>query len=173
MGHKFQLEMILPEVGEEIVGTWLRYCQGCDFVDYNVKREGPGEVDVVGINLSEMKAYICEVATHTRRGLGYKKNRKAIQDKLVRAVDYAEEHLPTVTHHYMFWAPVVRTGAQEAAIKEVGKYLKAEKQVDVEFVVNKDYKQRLVELRDKARAMTRNPTHPVMRLLQIEESLAP
>jgi len=54
----------------------LRYCKDCDFVDYNVVvRDGPGEIDVVGINLDRARAYICEVATHTGGGLGYKDNR--------------------------------------------------------------------------------------------------
>ena len=159
----------MPEVGEEIVGTWLRYCKGCDFVDYNVVvREGPGEIDVVGIDLVNRRAYICEVATHTG-GLGYKDNRATIIGKFQRAVKYGSKYLRDFDSTYMFWAPVVRGGAQMKAVEEAQHVLKRDSGIELELVINGAFTQRLKHLRSEAGKQSRNSPHSVFRLLQIEQ----
>ncbi len=63
--------------GEEIVGEYLKYFLGCDFVEYNLYTpDVQGEIDVVGINPKNKVVYICEVATHLVTGLQYVKERQ-------------------------------------------------------------------------------------------------
>ena len=158
----------MPEAGEEIVGTWLRYCQGCDFVDYNVViAGGAGEIDVIGMDLENRQVYICEVATHTQ-GLGYKDNRKAILDKFIRASEYSKGRFEDLNVNYMFWGPVVRRGQQRRAVDEVQRILDQDHHIGLELVINEDYLKKLEDLRVVAAGQTRNSPHIVMRLLQIE-----
>ena len=162
----------MPEVGEEIVGAWLRYCAECDFVDYNVTLRDPaGEIDVIGVNLNEKIGYICEVATHTR-GLGYERNKETILNKFMRAVNYGKTHLETLDFklRFMFWAPVVRSGEQTTAIEEVRGAILERCDTDLELVVNESYLGKLDQLRKAASLQTRNSPHTVFRFLQIEES---
>lgn len=61
--------------GEEIVGEYLKYFLGCDFIEYNLYTpDVQGEIDVVGINPKNKIVYICEVATHLVTGLQYVKD---------------------------------------------------------------------------------------------------
>ena len=57
------------EMGEYLVGAYLRIIKGCDFIDYNVRRPGGGmsgldELDVIGLDFKDRTAYLCEVTTH-------------------------------------------------------------------------------------------------------------
>ena len=61
--------MTATEMGEYVVGAWLREVAGCDFVDYNVRppvggSEGQSEFDVVGLHFRDRTAYLCEVAIY-------------------------------------------------------------------------------------------------------------
>ena len=160
----------MPEVGEEIVGTWLRYLAGCDFVDYNVHIPGgQAEIDVVGINLGHRHVYICEVATHTQ-GLGYKEPEKTLLAKFERDFTYACEYFSDLKKSLMLWSPVVRAGQQTDVLTSITRVLKERHSFDLELVVNRDYLQKLEELREKAKELAGNPPHSVMRFLQIEES---
>ena len=159
----------MPEVGEEIVGTWLRYCKRCDFVDYNVSvRDGQGEIDVVGINLPEKRAYVCEVATHTS-GLGYKDVEATLVDKFERAITYATRYLSGFVPTYMFWSPLVRSGAQVIAVNEACEVVAEKRHVTISLITNADYYLKLSELRTIAAKTTASSPHTVFRLLQIEE----
>lgn len=41
-------------IGEEIVAAYLRYIEGCDFVEKNLPTlDEQGEIDVIGINLKK------------------------------------------------------------------------------------------------------------------------
>lgn len=47
------------EMGEYLVGAYLKLVEGCDFVDYNVRVPGGGmaglnELDVVGIHFNRV-----------------------------------------------------------------------------------------------------------------------
>ncbi len=66
------------EIGEYIVGAYLKVIKNCDFIDYNVRfpgggLKGLGELDVIGLDFKNKSAYLCEVTTHIR-GLLYKDN---------------------------------------------------------------------------------------------------
>ena len=88
------------EMGEYIVGAYLKLIEGCDVVDYNVRPPGGGlaglsEFDVIGLRFKDSTAIMCEVTTHIRRLL-YKTNEetaKRIAKKHERQKDYAKEHL--------------------------------------------------------------------------------
>jgi hypothetical protein len=57
------------EMGEYLVGAYLKMVKGCDIIDYNVRRPGGGlagldELDVMGLDFKNKIAYLCEVTTH-------------------------------------------------------------------------------------------------------------
>ena len=59
------------EVGEYIVGAYLRFIEKCDVVDYGVRTPGGGlkglnELDVIGLSFKSSTAFLCEVTTHIR-----------------------------------------------------------------------------------------------------------
>ena len=59
------------EMGEYVVGAYLKEIVLCDFVDYGVRVRGGGlaglnELDVLGLRFADKTAYLCEVTTHTR-----------------------------------------------------------------------------------------------------------
>ena len=158
----------MPETGEEIVGAWLRYLKGCDFVEYGVQVPGAGEIDVVGLSLKANRAYICEVASHIH-GLQYKDNEATIVGKFKRAKQYADSTLFGIDISYEFWSPVVRSGSQMGSVTKALTILRDEHRIVVEPVVNESYLQRLSQLRAVASKETRNASHPILRFLQIEE----
>jgi Holliday junction resolvase-like predicted endonuclease len=62
----------MENIGESLVGDYLKVMCGCDFVEFNLYTpDVQGEIDVVGINAKGKVIYICEVATHLVTGLRY------------------------------------------------------------------------------------------------------
>ena len=76
----------MENLGERLVGDYLRYIKECDFVDFNVyTTASQGEIDVVGVALAAKHAYICEVCTHVTTGIQYVKNaRPDTSDRLIK-----------------------------------------------------------------------------------------
>lgn len=155
-------------IGEYIVGAHLKLIQHCDFVDYNVSAPGGGleglnEMDVLGLNMSEKTAYLCEVATHIR-GLDYGGNQDTVE-KIKKKHEsqrwYAKNHL---THfdkfEYMFWSPYVPVGYMTENLSKVD---------GLTLVINKNYSSQLKKLSRLAGETTHNTTNPVFRMLQIME----
>ena len=67
--------MIKTDIGEYIVGAYLKITKKCDFVDYNVRPPGGGleglnELDVVELDFKNEIAYLCEVTTQERSKKG-------------------------------------------------------------------------------------------------------
>jgi hypothetical protein len=56
------------DIGESLVGSYLRHIERCDVVVYNnYFRDQQREVDVVGIRrLAPREVILCEVTTHIR-----------------------------------------------------------------------------------------------------------
>jgi hypothetical protein len=57
------------EMGEYLVGAYLKLVLGCGVVDYNARPPGGGlmglgELDVIGLDFANERAYLCEVTTH-------------------------------------------------------------------------------------------------------------
>ncbi len=158
------------EIGEYIVGAYLKEILGCDFVDYNVRPpggglEGLGELDVIGLDLGNRTAYLCEVTTHIR-GLLYKSNQDSVErvrKKHLRQRKYARKHLQDFdTIHCMFWSPVVPHGYLTENLAKIE---------GLELTINAQYKACVDELRAKARTATHDTGNVFFRTLQILERL--
>ena len=89
------------DVGELLVGAYLKIIKNCDVVDYNIRSPEAGlpglaELDVVGLRFSESAAYLCEVSTHLgglEYGEGYDDSIATINKKYSRQQEYAEQYL--------------------------------------------------------------------------------
>lgn len=158
------------EMGEYVVGAYLRLCEMCDVVDYNARppksgMDGLSEIDVVGLRFSDSTAFLCEVATHLD-GLSYgsyEETAKRVVAKFGRQRRHASDHLGAfASKHFMFWAPRVPVGA-------LTQKLAAAK--GLTLVINDQYTKRISELRRLARQTTRDIGNPFFRALQILEHL--
>lgn len=156
------------DIGEYIVGAYLKIVEHCDVVDYNVrprggKLEGLNELDVVGLRFKDGSAFICEVVTHIRGTLykDYKTTIKKITAKHQRQKKYASSHLANFSPKYMLWSPVVPSGLCEKLNGIDG----------LACIVNEDYSRRIAELRIEARTRTNDEGNPFFRTLQILEHL--
>jgi hypothetical protein len=158
------------DIGESVVGSYLRYVKKCEFVLFNTYlSEGQGEVDVIGIRLGKPRdIYFAEVTTHIE-GMSYGGNAatvKKVRDKLLRAESFASERFPDDEHHFEIWSPRVPKGAMTKAFGEMSEEFRARgKRLD--FVVNESYGNRVQELIDEARSSSRATSDPAYRLLQV------
>ncbi len=171
-------------VGEQLVSSYLRYIQQCNFVETNVYTgEKQGEIDVVGLNLAEQKVYICEVTIHIG-GLQYvnfKNNQtdniQKLTDKFSKDIEYARKHFDGYDQYFMLWSPIVKDSKgkpennQMRHLEEIQANIKDLYKIDVECIVNEKFQECLVEMRNYAKASTENFQCPLMRLMQIEEYL--
>jgi hypothetical protein len=158
------------EIGEYIVGSYLRIIKDCDFIDYNVRRieggiKGLDEIDVIGLQFAKKTAYLCEVTTHIRGLLiGNNQNTVAkIRQKYENLRYYAKENLADFPkRHFMFWSPIVSEGYITERLKTIK---------GLEVIINKDYTRCIDELRGQARIMSNDTGNPFFRTLQILERL--
>lgn len=162
--------MIKTDIGEYVVGAYLKIIKECDFVDYNVRPPGGGlkglnELDVVGLDFKNKIAYLCEVTTHIR-GVLYKDNITTVNKiniKYKRQKEYANRYLSDFPKRYfMFWSPVVPKGYITKGFEKIN---------GLELVINKKYAQCIDELRLKAKELTNDVGNPFFRILQILEHL--
>ena len=170
----------MHDIGESIVGAWLKEVAKCEFVEYGVKTENQGEIDVVGLSLQCDRAYLCEAVTHIQ-GLWYADSTDAQTWKLFRKFErihkWADRFLERFPNReYMLWTPVVRTPRKSTAkldpdrsVKDAGAKVKEKFGINLEVISNTDYQKKLKELRSIALKQTSNASSPVVRLLQIEE----
>lgn len=161
---------MVTDIGEYLVGAYLKVCADCDVVDYNVRPpggglEGLGELDVIGLNFKTNTATLCEVTTHIR-GLLYGSNQESvarIKRKHSRQREYAAKYLSSFpTIEYQFWSPVVPKGYLTEHLAKIE---------GLDLVINGDYKRRVEQLRKLAATQTQDVGNPVFRVLQILEHL--
>ena len=153
---------MITDVGEYIVGAYLKIILKCDFVDYNVRPPGGGmkglqELDVLGLDFKNKTAYLCEVSTHIR-GLRFTTIKRII-NKHKAQKKYAANYLkafPIV--HFMFWSPVVPVGK---ITKELNKIK------GLELCINEVYKDCMTYLTTEAAFTTHDAGNPFFRMLQI------
>lgn len=169
--------------GEEIVGEYLKYFLGCDFVEYNLYTPDiQGEIDVIGINAKNKIVYVCEVATHLVTGLQYVKNRQPdnvdrFTKKFRKNIQYANKYFDGYEKHFMLWSPIVKNQGVSAKnnqtrdVKEIQNNLRAEFDVELEPIINQAYLNCLTQLREYAAKETKELKSPILRLMQIEEKL--
>ena len=170
-------------VGEQLVSSYLRYIRLCDFTQTNLYTiESQGEIDVVGVNLAEQQAYICEVSIHLTTGLQYTKNSRVnniekLTEKFSRDIEYARKYLREYNQHFMLWTPIVKDtkgkpeNNQIRHLEEIKANIKERYEIDIECIVNQKFQECLSELRDYAKKETKALQCPLLRLMQIEESL--
>ena len=174
----------MEDPGEHLVGQYLKYIKGCDFVEYNLQTKlKQGEIDVVGINSSEGKVYICEVVTHlTGVGLQYVKDKRPdnvrrLTLKFENDIEYAITNFRNFERIYMLWTPLAKdTGTMAKSnpfkdIREVKEKIKLELGIDLILFVNEDYMTAVSELRRFASKTSYAMKSPIMRYLQIEETV--
>ena len=185
--------MIQPQIGEQLVGAYLRLIEDCDLVSYNQRSKEDGqqmELDVLGVESGEGRqtVYGCEVVTHLD-GLNYSGTpdtndwaaygNETYQYTLQRLwekfeADYAL--LKSVfdedeTYRLQFWSPVVPEGYLTDGLAELQRRFEAEYGVTIDLVINQKYAVRVAELRQKASATKKSYDEPAFRFLQILEHL--
>lgn len=158
----------MTDIGEYLVGAYLKVTEECDFVNYNVRPpggrlKGLGELDVIGFKFKERTVYLCEVTTHikgTLYGSGANYTIKKISEKYDRQRKYYNETLKDNFDkvHYMFWSPVVPKGKITEDIAELR---------GLELVINEEYSRRINKLIKEAKGKTNDEVNPAFRLLQI------
>ena len=162
--------MIKTDIGEYVVGAYLKIIKKCDIVDYNVRPPGGGleglnELDVVGLDFKNKTACLCEVTTHIR-GVLYKDNITTVNKiniKYERQKEYANKYLSSFPKRYfMFWSPVVPKGYITEELEKID---------GLDLIINNRYAQRIDELREKAKELTNDVGNPFFRMLQILEHL--
>lgn len=159
------------EIGELLVGAYLKVITGCELVSYNVRPLGGGqhEIDVIGLHFNPMTAYLCEVSTHLS-GLLYGNGNAATLQRIRQKVEYmnryASKNLPTTFQHtVMFWAPYVPQGALTAGLQAL-----ADELGFLDLVINGTYatwiNSLLVEAAQQPPAATENDAFRLLQLLQ-------
>ena len=159
------------EIGEYLVGAYLKMIVGCQFIDYKVRPPGGGqdglkELDVIGFDFSNKTVYLCEVTTHilgALYGSGADETAKRIIKKHEFQKSYANQYLtgfPSLK--FQFWSPYVPVGKITKALDAVP---------SLELIMNETYTARVSELRSKARNLSYDTGNPVFRTLQILEHL--
>lgn len=165
--------MSTSDLGESLVGAYLRHVVGCQVVIYNsFFAEQQGEVDVVGIRATPGAArevFLCEVTTHIR-GMEIVKNgvdatRTKVPDKLSRLRQFAELTFPGEVHRYQWWSPYVRSG-HATFFEQLTDDWDAEGR-SLQFVINHDYTAALELLLEHAAGNTSTTSEPAYRMLQI------
>jgi hypothetical protein len=178
----------MENIGETLVGDYLKVILKCDFVAFNVYTpDAQGEIDVVGIKINAKKKeiYICEVATHLVTGLRYVNPKEKTSDnvgrfvkKFTKNIKYANTYFRGYKKRFMLWSPIVKdqkTGAkfnQTDDITKIQTEVRKQSHVDIEVISNQLYMECLNELKLHARKETKELKSPVLRLFQIEEKLS-
>lgn len=167
-------------VGERLVASYLRYIRKCDFIQKNLYTvDAHGEIDVVGINLSEKRVYVCEVAIHLTTWLQYVKDKRPnnvnrLTEKFGRDIAYARKYLPEYSHHFMLWSPIVKDSKGQVLYNQLGHLSQVHQSilkshgVDLDFVINERFAACIAKLRIHASKSTQELQCPIMRMLQIE-----
>jgi Holliday junction resolvase-like predicted endonuclease len=167
-------------VGEELVGDYLQYVEGCEFVQKNLYMEDvQGEIDVIGIDLKNKKVYLCEVAIHLSTGLQYgngtkPNNVKKLYDKFSKDIEYARKYFPKqddYSHCFMLWSPIVKAKVKNNQlndVNEVKQEIKKKYDEEIELVINESFLRKLNQLKEYAAKETKDIKSAAVRLYQIE-----
>jgi hypothetical protein len=175
--------MSTHNIGEEITGLYLQVERNCEFVQYNLYTpDVQGEIDVVAINFRDQIVYICEVAVHLVTGLQYVRAAQPdtaprLIKKFNKDIDYAEKAFPSYQRVYMLWSPIVKNSSPTAkhdqikAVEMVQAKILETRGVQIELMINQQYKDCLTVLRKYASTKTEELKSPVLRIFQLEALL--
>lgn len=156
----------MTEIGEDLVGAYLREVVGCSLVNFNVRTgESQGEIDVIGLRVEGAhisEVWLCEVSTHVNGLGGYRGDAPGkILKKIAGVRKYAQATYPGVPRHIEVWSPKVTAGMLEKVAQVVLE------NPDVTLVANSEYADRVRQLATLARTTTAYRDSPSFRLLQI------
>jgi len=157
------------DIGESLVGAYMRYIEGCPIVLYNsYLPEGQGEVDVVAMKPNSAgqtrEVFLCEVTTHIG-GFNTKTTLK-VQDKLTRLREFAALTFPNETHRFQWWTPVAAVGAKTTMFDELRAEWSAEGR-SLEFILNEEFTRRVGQLIEHARKNPSATSEQAYRMLQV------
>ncbi|MCK9795956.1 hypothetical protein M1843_19600 [Isoptericola sp. 4D.3] len=150
------------EIGESLVGAYLRHVRGCHTIAYNAYLpDQQGEIDVIGIGGAgvEQSVWIAEVAIHLddlNYG-SYPLTIAKIRQKADRARRYARDVHHTDAPNVEFWAPRVPPGI----VKELEQF------PGITYVFNREFTRRVHELAAIASRSTKLYGEEAFRLLQL------
>ncbi len=161
--------MSTADLGESLVGAYMRHVEQCSIVLYNSFFVGQqGEVDVVAVKPrgpgEQRLVYLCEVTTHI--GAMATTTVKKVPAKLGRLRAFAEETYPGEEHRFQWWSPYVNEGANTATFKQLCADWEAEDR-SLEFIINEEYTARIAQLVAAARSNPSATNEPAFRMLQI------
>lgn len=185
--------MIQPQIGEQLVGAYLRINNDCDLVSYNQRSKEAGqqmELDVLGVGTDNgnQTIYGCEVVTHLD-GLHYngtpdtdsweEYGNDDYQYTLQRLWEKFQQDYALIrdvfdradTYVLQFWSPVVPQGYLTDGLEELQSRFEAEHDVSIDLVINGEYTDRVYDLRQKASATRKSYDESAFRFLQILEHL--
>lgn len=181
--------MIQAQIGELIVGSYLRLIEGCELVSYNQRSKEAGhqmEIDVLGVESTngERTVYACEVVTHLN-GMHYsgspntddwtKYGGKDYQYTLERLWNKFGEDYGLLSDVFddadryvlQLWSPVVPDGGLTDGLSKLQQQFEAENGVEIDVVINGEYSARVDQLRDEASQTEKSFDEPAFRFLQI------
>lgn len=156
------------DIGESLVGSYLRYVEDCDFVHYETYGESQGELDVVGMRLADKRVWLCEVAIHLgglEYGQGYAGSRDKVRQKIDRAEMIAQRLFTDQQATYEFWS--LRVPKRLASMLKDLEVEFASRGLDVAFIINEKFAERIHKLRDRAAQDMKSTAEPAYRLLQV------
>lgn len=161
--------MSAADLGESLVGAYMRHVEKCSIVLYNsFFADQQGEVDVVAVKpvaqAQPRVVFLCEVTTHIG-GMAGATVRK-VPAKLGRLREFAELTFPEDEHRFQWWSPYVKTGATTARFEQMREDWAAEGR-SLEFIINDKYTARVAELVVVARRSPSTTSEPAFRMLQM------
>ena len=171
-------------IGEELVATYLEHIEGCNFIQQNAYTpDVQGEIDVVGIRLKEPKTiFVCEVAVHLTTGLRYVKDKQPnnvnkLFEKFSKDIDYANKYFDGYKKRIMLWSPIVKKSrdaskhCQVRDLEALQSKILEKYGLELEYIINDSFLNCMNKLRIHANKKTEELKSPVLRLMQIEETL--
>jgi Holliday junction resolvase-like predicted endonuclease len=168
-GDYARTQMSTTDLGESLVGAYMRHIEQCSIVLYNSYfADQQGEVDVVAVKPGapgeQRLVYLCEVTTHI--GGMSAATVKRVPAKLRRLREFAELTFPDEEHRFQWWSPRVREGAVTRQFEQlVADWKDAGR--SLEFVINDAYTRRIRALVQDAGNNTSTTNEPAYRMLQI------
>lgn len=185
--------MIQAQIGELIVGSYLRLIDDCELVSYNQRSKEAGhqmEIDVLGVESAsgEQTVYACEVVTHLHGTLysgnpdtdewteygsdGYQYTLERLWDKFCEDYELLTDVFDDAEKYVLqFWSPVVPNGQLTDGLAELQRKFEEKHGVEIDFVINGEYSTRVNELRQEASQTKKSYDEPAFRFLQILEHL--
>jgi Holliday junction resolvase-like predicted endonuclease len=149
------------DVGESLVGAYLRQIKECHTIAFNQFLPGKqGEIDVIGLagQGTQQRVWLVEVAVHldNLNYGGYAQTVTKIAAKVATAREYASNTYQGFEPSIQFWSPRVPSGLAEML-----------EELDVELVVNEDFTSRVNELAALASTRTKQSGDDAFRFLQL------